>query len=227
MDFRSNSGLMVFMFFVLCCSAPCFGQSPQQTPALVAERPATEQSATEQPAADPKVSGSISGTVLDQSGAILAGARVSPYQELAKINLPMPSRPGEKSSSGEDGQFFFASVAPGPFLLTVTAAGFATQTSSGTLHPGEFYLVPRIALAIAANVTDVQVNLTRIQVAQEQVRDEEKQRVFGFIPNFYVTYDPHPLPLNMRQKYNLAWKTTIDPFTFAMVGAIAGVQQAE
>jgi Carboxypeptidase regulatory-like domain len=226
MDFRSNSGLMVSTFFVLCCSAPCFGQSPQQTPALVAERPATEQSATEQPAADPKVSGSISGTVLDQSGAILAGVRVALIRTGENQSADAQS-PRREVLSGEDGQFFFASVAPGPFLLTVTAAGFATQASSGTLHPGEFYLVPRIALAIAANVTDVQVNLTRIQVAQEQVRDEEKQRVFGFIPNFYVTYDPHPLPLNMRQKYNLAWKTTIDPFTFAMVGAIAGVQQAD
>src|ERR1700678_2159136 len=255
MDFRFKSGLIVFAFCVLGCSAPCFGQSLEETAPVVlrtrAQQPGTEQSLAEQPAAaqsvtvqtgaDQKVSGSISGTVLDQSGAVLAGARLSLTmigEKQIVQNQTGEKRAGENQSadapsprrealSGEDGEFYFANVAPGPFQLTITAAGFATQTSSGTLHPGEFYLVPQIALAIAANVTDVQVNLTRIQVAQEQVKDEEKQRLFGFIPNFYVTYDPHPLPLNMRQKYNLAWKTTIDPFTFAMVGAIAAVQQAD
>jgi len=84
-----------------------------------------------------------------------------------------------------------------------------------------------IALAVAANVTDVQVALSRTEVAQEQVKDEEKQRVFGVFPNFYVTYDPHPVALTWKQKFELAWKTTIDPVTFAIVGGIAGVQQAQ
>jgi hypothetical protein len=231
MDFRFKPGLIVFAFFTLCCSAPCFGQSARETAAPVTQQPGGEPSDRDQ-----KAFGSISGTVLDQSGAVLAGARVSftrtgedrtGEDQTGEDQTGEAQRSKQEALSGEDGQFSFASVAPGPFQLTITAAGFATQTSSGTLHAGEFYLVPQIALAVAASVTDVQVNLTRIQVAQEQLKDEEKQRVFGIIPNFYVTYDPHPLPLNMRQKYNLAWKTTIDPFTFAMVGAIAGVQQAD
>jgi hypothetical protein len=64
-------------------------------------------------------------------------------------------------------------------------------------------------------------------VAEAQVKDEEKQRVLGFIPNFYVTYDPHPVALTSKQKFELAWRTTIDPVTFAIVGGIAGVQQAQ
>src|SRR5204863_5964012 len=55
----------------------------------------------------------------------------------------------------------------------------------------------------------------------------EKQRVLRVIPNFYVTYDPHPMALTSREKFELAWKTSIDPFTFAVVGAIAGLQQAQ
>jgi hypothetical protein len=88
-------------------------------------------------------------------------------------------------------------------------------------------LVPQIALTVAANVTDVQVALSRVEVAEAQVKDEEKQRVLGVIPNFYVTYDPHPVALTPRQKFELAWKTTVDPVTFAIVGGIAGVQQAQ
>ncbi len=89
------------------------------------------------------------------------------------------------------------------------------------------HTVPQIALAVAENVTDVQVALSRTDVAEAQIKDEEKQRVLGVIPNFYVTYDPHPVSLTPKQKFELAWKTTVDPVTFAIVGGIAGVQQAQ
>jgi len=46
------------------------------------------------------------------------------------------------------------------------------------------------------------------------------------IPNFYVSYVPDAVPLNTKQKFELAWKTTIDPVSFVLVGAIAGIQQA-
>jgi hypothetical protein len=56
---------------------------------------------------------------------------------------------------------------------------------------------------------------------------EEKQRVLGSIPNFYVTYLPDPVPLNAKQKFELAWKTVLDPVTFLVVGGLSGVQQAQ
>ena len=87
---------------------------------------------------DQQLSGSISGTVVDQSGAVVAGARVKLTRE--------DQSPNQEALSGNDGQFSFANIAPGPFQLTITAAGFATQTSSGILHPGEIYIVPQIAV---------------------------------------------------------------------------------
>lgn len=170
---------------------------------------------------DQRASGSICGTVVDQSGAVVAGARAT------LIRTSEDHSPEQEALSGDDGQFSFANVPPGPFQLTITASGFATQTSSGVLAPGEVHTVPQIALAVAENVTDVQVALSRTQLAEAQVKDEEKQRVLGVIPNFYVTYDPHPVSLTPKQKFELAWKTTVDPVTFAIVGGIAGVQQAQ
>jgi hypothetical protein len=41
-----------------------------------------------------------------------------------------------------------------------------------------------------------------------------------------VSYDPHPEPLTARQKYQLAWRTSIDPVTWLMVGTLAGMEQA-
>ena len=64
-------------------------------------------------------------------------------------------------------------------------------------------------------------------MAQEEIKIEEKQRVLGVIPNFYVTYDPDAFPLTSKQKFKLAWKTTVDPVTFGIDRGIAGVQQAQ
>ena len=129
--------------------------------------------------------------------------------------------------SGDDGQFSFDNIAPGPFQITVISAGFTTQTITGTLHSGEIFVVPQIKLPIAPNVTVVRVGLTKTEVAEVQIKAEEKQRVLGFMPNFYVNYDPDPVPLNSKQKFELAWKTTVNPASFGIVGAIAGVQQAD
>jgi len=130
--------------------------------------------------------------------------------------------------SGENGQFFFADVHPGSFLLTIIAEGFETQRVSGALRPGETYLVPAIRLAVAPVVTEVRVvdRLTPVEMAQDQMKEQEKQRVLGFIPNFYVSYVPDAAPLAPKQKFELAWKSTIDPFTFVGVASLAGVQQA-
>ena len=82
-------------------------------------------------------------------------------------------------------------------------------------------------LTVATEVTQIQVVLPSFEVAEEELKVEEKQRVFGVIPNFYVSYVPNAAPLAPRQKFHLAWRSTIDPVNFALIGVIAGVQQAD
>ena len=67
---------------------------------------------------------------------------------------------------------------------------------------------------------------SQVEIAQEQLNIEEKQRVLGVFPNYYVSYDPDPEPLSTRQKFQLAWKTSIDPVTWILSGGFAGVEQA-
>lgn len=169
-------------------------------------------------------SGSVSGTIVDQSGAVVAGAQVSLHENSSLHNK------SKQTVSRPDGHFSFSEIAPGPFQLTVVSPGFAAQTFSGTLHPGEVDTVPAIALTVAEAVTEVKVGLTREEVeeiAEQQIKVEEHQRVLGAIPNFYVSYVPDAAPLTTRQKFQLAWKTVIDPFTFLVVGGAAGVEQAQ
>jgi hypothetical protein len=217
MALRFNSGLIVFVLATLGCASIGFGQTGQQNP-MSGSKDWGMGHPTAQQGPDQQLPGSISGTVVDRTGAVVAVAHVSLTRE--------DHSPAQVVVTGQDGQFSFANIAPGPFQLTITCAGFATQASSGMLHSGEIYTAPPIALAVATAVTDVEVVLSPEQVAEEQIKDQEKQRVLGVIPNFYVTYVPDPVPLTAKQKFGLAWKTTIDPVTLVLNGGVAGVQQA-
>jgi hypothetical protein len=113
----------------------------------------------------------------------------------------------------------------GAFKLSVVAPGFAAQAQVGTLDPGEGRLLPTIVLAAAAT-TSINVMASQEEIAEAQINEEEKQRVLGVIPNFYVSYSQNPVPLDAKQKYELALKTLIDPATLVINGVAAGVQQA-
>jgi Carboxypeptidase regulatory-like domain len=168
---------------------------------------------------EPQSSGSISGTVVDPTGAFIVGARV-------KLTREDPSQ-NQEIGSDDNGQFSFANVTPGTFQLTITLSGFGTQTFSGVLSSGEAYTVPQTTLAIATASTEIRVVPTVVEVAEDEIKEQEKQRVLGVIPNFYVSYVSNAAPLSTKQKFELAWKTSVDPVTFGLNGAIAGIQQAQ
>jgi len=72
----------------------------------------------------------------------------------------------------------------------------------------------------------VQVFASQEELAEAEIKVEEHQRIAGFIPNFYVSYDWKAAPLTAKQKYELAWKNVIDPANSAINLGIAGIQQA-
>lgn len=162
--------------------------------------------------------GSIKGSIFDPTGAVVAGAIV----RLSKAGASAP----QQSHSGDDGSFIFQNVSAGNYRLTVSATSFAPQTVSANLSAGQNLEIPHIMLALATTTTDVRVSETIEQVAEDQVKDQEQQRVLGVIPNFYVSYVPDAVALEPRQKFGLAWKSIIDPSAFVITGVIAGIEQA-
>lgn len=64
------------------------------------------------------------------------------------------------------------------------------------------------------------------QQAEQQLKAEEKQRVLGVVPNFNTTYDWNAASLSAGQKLQLAFHSSIDPFTFAAAGIVAGLHEA-
>ncbi len=157
---------------------------------------------------------------MDPSGTFVAGARLRLTWKGQSANA--------EAQSGDSGQFSFENIAPGPFQLTITAPAFATQVYSGNLRPGEVCIIPQITLAIATVTTQVRVLPSQTALAEQQIKVQETQRLLGFVPNFYVSYlQSDAVPLTTKQKFELAWKTTLDPVTFAVTGAIAGIEQAD
>jgi hypothetical protein len=169
-------------------------------------------------ATDQQKPGTISGTVVDKSGAALVGAQV----QLTRGNQSL----APDVQSGDDGQFSFTRISPGAYQVTVSANGFTTNTSSGTLNPGDAVIVGAITLEIAGTVTSVTVKPPKVELAEIQINEEEHQRVLGFIPNFYVSYIPDAAPLNTKQKFELAWRSSVDPITFGIAAGVAGLEQA-
>lgn len=159
--------------------------------------------------------GSITGTVTDKDGAVIANA---------KVGITAGSFTSQ-TQSGPDGSFTFKDVPSGTFQISISAPGFADQTQSGTLVAGQGYIVPPVPMVVATTV-EVNVTQTREEVAQQELHVEEEQRLLGVIPNFYVTYQSDAAPLTKKQKLQLGWKFTIDPVSFAITGLIAGVEQA-
>jgi hypothetical protein len=207
---------------VLLCSFPGWSQQllvDQAAKSALADPQTTEASAGGQQNAGQRV-GSISGKMVDQSGANIAGAVVKLTREGQSSRLEV--------TSSEDGLFAFSNVAPGPFQLTISSPGLASQEFSGTLQSGEAYITPLIRLVISTQVTEVHVGVgpTPQQLADVQIKEQEKQRVFGLIPNFYVSYEPNAVPLTAKHKFELAWKSASDPVTLAGVGVLAGIDQA-
>jgi len=204
---------------VLVCgfSTPAQSQQPPVIPRTENGQPDARGAGSSTTGGQPV--GSISGTVVDQTGAAVAGARVRLSREEQSSS--------QEALSDEDGRFAFASVAPGPFQVTIEAEGFSAQAFSGVLEPGEIHAIPQIALALATAVTEVRVVPPRVEVAEDQIKEQEKQRVLGVVPNFYVSYVHNAVPLSPKQKFELAWKTSVDPISFGVVGVAAGVQQAQ
>ena len=221
---RVIAGAALVAAFVLACPIRVHARrqsEPAATPAS-ASTPSSGQATPgqalpEQPAQ--QLLGSVSGTVVDPSGAAVVGAKVTLSRAGQSAN--------QEAVSDSDGQFSIANVAAGAFQLTITAEGFATQTFSGAARPGEICVVPPIGMALAAENTAVQVTVPRVEVAEAEIKEQEKQRVLGVIPNFYVSYVHDAAPLTSSQKFELAWRTTVDPVTFVLTGAFAGLQQAQ
>jgi hypothetical protein len=155
--------------------------------------------------------------VVDATGAAIMGAKI-------KLSAPDHS-PTRETESDSNGQFVFQNPPVGELDLIVTAKGFAEQHLLGAVRAGENLSFPQIVLELAHVTTGVEVSDKQTELAQEQISLEEEQRLLGVLPNYEVSYIPLAAPLDVKQKFELVWKTVFDPVSFGITGLVAGAEQ--
>jgi hypothetical protein len=128
-------------------------------------------------------------------------------------------------ATGEDGRFSLTNIPAGPVTLTIAARGFAEQTLQRAVAAGAVAHLGEIRLRLAVNAVSIDVTPSVVEIAEQQIREQEQQRVFGVVPNFYISFNPDAAPLNPRQKFQLSWKARTDPVQFAFVAIVAAIQQ--
>jgi len=162
----------------------------------------------------------ISGTVVDPTDNTIPGATV--------VLQDTGSRDRYTTLANDNGFFEFQNVKSGiPYRITIHSEGFADWTSPTVLlEPGQYKILTGCKLRLPDVETTVNVGYSSVQVATEQVKAAEKQRVLGIAPNFYAVYDRNPEPLTAKLKFELALKTTVDPVTIFGVALVAGLDQA-
>lgn len=169
-------------------------------------------------AAQAQTPGSLAGVVVNHEGEVYEGATVRLQQAKAVDRMAV---------SDSEGKFSFPSMVPGNFVLTVSAQGFTSETVTGKLTAGQNLVLPATVLT-PGSVTEVRVSANaNLELATQELYLEEKQRVLGVVPNFYVVYDHDAPSLSPAQKFHLAGRAVIDPFNLGIIGVVAGYDQSQ
>jgi hypothetical protein len=102
--------------------------------------------------------GTLIGTVTDQSGAVVANAKVSLHNEGTGDN--------RETVSNDTGSFSFATVSPGTYTVKVSAANFKSFERKGvTVEPGDLREVRDIALQVGVSSDVIEVNSVADEIA--------------------------------------------------------------
>ena len=111
-------------------------------------------------AARAQTTATISGTIQDAKGSVIAGAQVKLTNEATKQ--------AHSIKTNNTGLYAFPSLEPGTYSLEATAKGFASKEITGIeLHPGDQRTVPSFELAVGSESQTVTVEADQDQIPVE------------------------------------------------------------
>ena len=134
--------------------------------------------------------GSIVGTVVDPSGAAVAGAKVTAMQSATGVTI--------EALTNASGGYVFPALPPTKYDINVAAAGFAAYTQRGATLQADQALTINVSLKVGGATTSVTVTTEAPQV----------DTTTGTLSQVVDTARVNELPLNAR---NAAQLTTLTP----------------
>jgi hypothetical protein len=209
--------LLATSILALCLPVVACAQHALATETLP-DAPGFLQQAAPAPTPIPQGTAAITGTVLDITGITIPHALVT---------LTGPNQIPIGVYSDNDGFFSITGLPAGTFNIIISSPGLETlEFPNVHLAAGEQRELPRIAMPLTSTSVSVTVVATPDEIANEQIKAEEKQRVLGVLPNFYTTYIWNAAPLKAHHKFTLAFHSFLDPVAFAGTAVVAGIEQS-
>ena len=162
----------------------------------------------------------LNGFATDEDDAAVPGATIT-------VDGPPP---GEHRVVQADSTGYFLVLglhSATAYHLTASAPGFKTYSSPDfTLTPGQVLTLEGVKMPVGEVGTTITVLPVDV-LAEQEVHEEIQQKVLGIIPNFYVVYQhDNVVALPAKLKFELAYKSTINPVNFAAAIFIGSINQA-
>ncbi len=203
---------------LLCALTAASAASAQQIHPALTLPDAPSASLQQTSSSTQQLAATLTGTVHAADGSAVFAAT---------ITLTSAADSRQTATTDTNGSFTFQNLPPGAYRLQIAASGLAPATLPAlSLTPGERYTLPPVTLTLASVNSSIDVNTSQNQIALEEVRAEEHQRVLGILPSFYTSYVWTAAPLPAHEKYSLAAHSAFDPVAFIGIGIGAGIQQA-
>ena len=124
------------------------------------------------------ITGQVSGTVVDPTGAVIAGAKVTLTYTLNNATRDV--------NTGDSGNFVFNDIIPGTYTLSITASGFeAYQQTNITVSPSESVALHELKLAVGATSTEitVQANAAHVETDSSEHSAQIDAQQFVGVPD--------------------------------------------
>ncbi len=111
--------------------------------------------------------------------------------------------------------------------ISCAAIARAAQGASPAMaKPDQAVLPDAPAAASAGQSTGNSPQAEQHTKAEEQIREQEKQRLFGLVQNFNTSYRADAVSLTAGQKMRLALRAAVDPANVVVAALVAGYGEA-
>jgi hypothetical protein len=127
-----------------------------------------------------------------------------------------------------------ATLAAGFGLLALPPTAFAQEPDRSLVALAELPEAPQAQQSPAeqgtsssqSSVQQPGTEKSQHEKAEEQIKEQEKQRVLGIVPSFGVSYRSDAVSLTAGQKVKLAFRSATDPVAFGVAFVAAGYHEA-